>query len=1010
MSISCVMKLMPCSPTKLQEQSGIEYKIGTMMDCPVKPGNDMYDVHTKTPNSAVLFFPVLLLLAVSSFALQDYDKQDLGYLTPILEEFKKDAKGPFAKIQWYCPDGSVIPAQNRCKQPGGIQHAALKKVPEGWQKRYHLFLGQILAGTENEDFYDSAYGFSRMKQFQIEKYLKQTDEGWILRKARYYRGAYQIEDEEAWSEQFLIWLFSKKDMLTKNFYLARQLVNDLPLSTNSNLSGKIRITSKVIAEKTPSFMDIRVKLHSHPDSSDIQRVRTFQKSLKNNDKDLEAKLSELIQQLTSYYHNDQKQVLQKNVALVKSQPVVNQVKELLSIWDTLYDLEKIKKLSDLLLQIRKTLSTSKTGKENLNLLRFSLQAEQILFRISSQFTPTTLADWIALNEALARSLTGCGFIELWEWEQTAPQLHVGEKTLSGESIQHLVYLFRRTVEWSVSLINAHYQSEVERFSRFEPLTKFFIDEKLRSSVLFAAGLANNGLAEKTAQLLLGKISNEHLVRSARGINPGIALGVLEVIDEVKPDMDIKSDRIYVFPKAPQDLHPVAGILSVSEGNPISHIQLLARNLGIPNGVISTEQFQSLKKLHGQKVLLAITPKSSVWLKKEADMTKEDYEVVKRNKEEREKLTINTKKLELEHYELTSLDQLRSKHSGRICGPKAAHLGELHHLFPGSVAPGFIIPFGVFRSHLEQVIPGKSISFWQFLKDTYKEADKRKAALENEESIERYILSRLKIVREDIESIPLMPEFKQALKQQFKHVLGAPVGNTGVFIRSDTNMEDLKKFTGAGLNLTVPNVVTERDLFNSIKKVWASPFSDRSYLWRQRYLNNAMDVYPSILILKSVNADKSGVIITKDFVTNDEKAMTITFNRGVGGAVSGQSGESYVVSRKGESLLLSPARDLDYIRLPDKGGVDKITVSLENRILSEQELQNLYSMGLQLRKKLAASGMRRPYDIELGIVGDKIWLFQARPLSESKGGKTFAYLHTLDDNLPLKKTIHLNEDK
>ena len=49
-------------------------------------------------------------------------------------------------------------------------------------------------------------------------------------------------------------------------------------------------------------------------------------------------------------------------------------------------------------------------------------------------------------------------------------------------------------------------------------------------------------------------------------------------------------------------------------------------------------------------------------------------------------------------------------------------------------------------------------------------------------------------------------------------------NGGVFVRSDTNVEDLPGFTGAGLNLTVFNVVGFDNIVKAISEVWASPYT------------------------------------------------------------------------------------------------------------------------------------------------------------------------------------------
>jgi len=73
------------------------------------------------------------------------------------------------------------------------------------------------------------------------------------------------------------------------------------------------------------------------------------------------------------------------------------------------------------------------------------------------------------------------------------------------------------------------------------------------------------------------------------------------------------------------------------------------------------------------------------------------------------------------------------------------------------------------------------------------------------------------------SAELDPAFVSELKQAMDSEFGTD-GSYGVFVRSDTNVEDLPGFTGAGLNLTVPNVVGFENVLQSIRRVWASPFT------------------------------------------------------------------------------------------------------------------------------------------------------------------------------------------
>ncbi len=203
----------------------------------------------------------------------------------------------------------------------------------------------------------------------------------------------------------------------------------------------------------------------------------------------------------------------------------------------------------------------------------------------------------------------------------------------------------------------------------------------------------------------------------------------------------------------------------------------------------------------------------------------------------EGVTVPVELLRLDTRELLELRDLRSSDSGRLTGPKAANLGELGFLFPDQVAPGLVLPFGIFRAHLEQARKGGSGTYLDLVQSTFR------GGPENDEAALR---PRLAELYEAIRTIPFLPGFTEMLFRRFRQALGGGPDEVAVFVRSDTNMEDLKDFTGAGLNLTVPNVRGEKDLLQAIRDVWASPFTERSYQWRRRVLTNPPDVYPSVL--------------------------------------------------------------------------------------------------------------------------------------------------------------------
>ncbi|WP_375240593.1 PEP/pyruvate-binding domain-containing protein [Polaribacter sp.] len=222
------------------------------------------------------------------------------------------------------------------------------------------------------------------------------------------------------------------------------------------------------------------------------------------------------------------------------------------------------------------------------------------------------------------------------------------------------------------------------------------------------------------------------------------------------------------------------------------------------------------------------------------------------------------------------------------------------------------------------------------------------------------------------------------------------------------MEDLKEFTGAGLNLTLFNILKEEKIINGIKQVWASAYSERSFKWRQKYLLNPENVYPSILIIPSVDVDYSGVMITKGINEGAENDLTVAFSRGAGGAVDGQSAETRLI-KGNSSFLLSPARQPDYIRLPATGNTKKYYTTFNKPILNYNNINEIRELASEIREKIGKQNDdNHAYDVEFGFKDDKLWLFQIRPFVENKQAKSSEYLNAISPKTDSNKEIKLKE--
>jgi phosphoenolpyruvate synthase/pyruvate phosphate dikinase len=203
-----------------------------------------------------------------------------------------------------------------------------------------------------------------------------------------------------------------------------------------------------------------------------------------------------------------------------------------------------------------------------------------------------------------------------------------------------------------------------------------------------------------------------------------------------------------------------------------------------------------------------------------------------------------------------------------------------------------------------------------------------------------------------------------------------------------------------LNLTLQNVVDFEAVMHAIQKVWASPFTDRAYAWRQAHMEQPEHVYPAVLLLKTFASEKSGVLVTSDIETGDRQWLSIAISEGVGGAVEGQAAEELRVHRdSGEVRLLAQASAPLRAEPVATGGVRKVPASGRDTVLLPQEIARLRTLVDDVERRFpmpeVQSGLRAPADIEFGFRYGQLALFQIRPFVESTRARRSQYLIDMD---------------
>ncbi len=929
-------------------------------------------------------------------------------------EMKNSRKGPFKSVLWFCEDGSVLPAKPyACKEHGGgHQHGEPSKKTQILQnKGYHI--ANFLVDFDAQKSIRTRQFIDWYNQVLIEKFLIRTDNGWILKQAQFYRGAYQEEEERDGARTLLMALVANPEWINYRFQALRIGAQLLPHGQDSASIQKVRQLSIALSEKDKAFKKLRIKIHVSPSAENAQGVRQYAETSKNQK--LKADYLALAKEIDKVFQLPPlPELLEKTARRFSGAPWLQKL-----LRDAKNDYKSNNTANNhfavsaqLLAKLRDALPKIHQYRARLRILDLSLAVEKVHFKASTQLrseisntSREQRIDW--LQDAVL-AVYGTGHIN--QRSLQALQLSLNRLLTPQVSLNsyfdELKYL-ARTPGWVTQSLRFQFYRSVAKLAEIEPLTRLFIQDVLRGSPMLFFSQTLGGLIRDSHQLagVTHQLFEQKIGASLHALNPGLARGRLYTNVNSDDFSVFDPEGIYLLPETVAELPPVAGIITAGAGNSLSHVQLLARNLGIPNVSIDENSLDQLKSHDGEIIVMAVSAKGLVEVHKDSEQWRQFF---KANKQTNIVIHPDLKKLDLSIQEIRNITLLRASDSGRIVGPKAAKLAELKYHYPDKVAKAIAIPFGVFNQMvLQQPYKKTEQTLWQWMEQQYLLMDyflldksQRKLAME----------SLRATLYKTVLNTKLGHDFRQQLYDSMVKTFGG--SRIGVFIRSDTNVEDLPGFTGAGLNLTLFNVVGFEKILQGIKKVWASPFTPRAFAWRQMVMESPQHVYPALLIMQTVANDKSGVMITQDINSDDKGILSIAVNEGVGGAVDGQSAESLRIDTwTGEIRLLATAT-ADLRKVPRSGGgIVKLPVSHSDRVLEDSEIKQLMQFAKALPETFPMikndQGKVVSADVEFGFYKGQLQLFQLRPFLQNSSAQSNSYLINMDK--ALKNTLNQSID-
>jgi hypothetical protein len=961
----------------------------------------------------------LLALALSAPVLgaqPETAREDTARYREWVQAMKQAARGPFRRIRWFCADGTVLdPKPYACKDHGGgRQHGEWNARTVELRER-GLRIATVLAALDPDALLGTAGHRVELAQILVEQFLIRVDDGWILRRARFYRGAFQEEDEREGARKLLLAILASDPHLARDYALVRAAAQLLPHGRPSRSASRVRQLSADLSERDRSFLTLRNKIHVRPEPADAEAVRTYARGV--NDAGLAEEYADLAAAIDTLFTAPSSDATLTALAR-RAKPgtpvhrlATDAARRVAGGTDAA---KRFVELAVVLASLRDVLGDVSSPELRLAVLDASLDLESDLFAAATAIDEEALAratrrqrtHWL---DAAAQAVFGVGLLS----PRQRDALRASARSLAPPQVSLAVYkrelgYLSLVPAWGSQRLRFHFGEAMRILGAVEPKASRFIEDALRGSPLFVYARVLDGLVRDANRLagVRNELAGRDVGAGLRALNPGLTRGRL--LRAPQAGAEYAQDGIYVLPETAADLPPVAGILTAGEGNPLSHVQLLARNLGIPNVGVDDSLLPSLAPLYGRRVILAVSAAGSVRLTED---TGQGDALFARRDTAREQTLIrpDLDKLNLEQRDLLALSSLRADDSGRTVGPKAAKLGELKHQFPEAVEEGLTIPFGVFRRMLEQ--PRGAGTVFEWMQSRYRELEAMAPDSERRHAATESFRAELYdwVLNADPGDV-----FRDRLRAKMSRVFGAD-GSYGVFVRSDTNVEDLPGFTGAGLNLTVPNVVGVDRVIAALSRVWASPFTARAFAWRQAHMDRPEHVYPAVLLLRSVPAEKSGVMVTRDIDSGADGWLSVAVNEGVGGAVDGQAAESLrIETATGRVRLLAQATAPWRRRVSLQGGVDKLPASGRDHVLEPGEIGQLIELARVLPERFPSivddTGRAAPADIEFGFLDGRLRLFQIRPFLESKRARGNAYLTSLDAGLTDLEAVQVSMDE
>ncbi|MBX3001580.1 MAG: hypothetical protein KF893_23865 [Caldilineaceae bacterium] len=204
----------------------------------------------------------------------------------------------------------------------------------------------------------------------------------------------------------------------------------------------------------------------------------------------------------------------------------------------------------------------------------------------------------------------------------------------------------------------------------------------------------------------------------------------------------------------------------------------------------------------------------------------------------------------------------------------------------------------------------------------------------------------------------------------------------VAVRSSATAEDLPTASFAGQQESFLNVREADALLEAVKGCWASLWTARALAYRSRQGIEPGSVSMAVVVQTMVAAEVSGILFTANPATGARDEVIVEASYGLGeaivsGAVTPDSYRLDWESRAIKESQLGDKRVMVVAHTAGKTHTQPVPETLRGgAALSPAQLGDLAELGIRVEERFGSV----PQDIEWAIADGKLWLLQARPIT------------------------------